>query len=231
MKDLMSSVRFLRSSDVDALMALEAKKWEMEQAADAQTMLDRIECYPDLSIGAFDSRTGELLASLFMKPIDAAEVLEKQSWQDLATVQESEKGRKYRDLFGISLSSRKPAAVEALMIFFWPYALKKGLRHIYLGSPMPGLRVWQQRFPDESVEEYIRLCKGNIPIDPQIRYYRTRGFTRLVTVKRDYFPHADSLDYGAILRGEIPLHKMHMLWRVLPLKVLVQFRQQLFRMF
>lgn len=225
----MPIARFLCSTDIDALIALEAKKWEDGQAADAQIMLKRIKSYPDLSIGAFDSSTGALLASLFMKPIDAADVLHKQSWQDLAIVQQREKNRKYRDLFGISLSSRKPAAVEAILMFFWPHALKNGWRHIYLGSPLPGLRAWQQRYPDKSADEYIRLCKGDAPIDPQIRYYRTRGFKRLVTVKQNYFPHPESLDYGAILLGEIPLHQLHVLWRILPFEVLVQFRKQLFR--
>jgi hypothetical protein len=29
--------------------------------------------------------------------------------------------------------------VDALLQFFWPRALRAGWRHIYLGSPVPGL--------------------------------------------------------------------------------------------
>lgn len=221
--------RFLLQADMPQLLQLEARKWENDQAADEMTMRSRIITYPDLCIGAFEVETGELLASLFMKPVHFSAIEDAQTWSELAAIRKTEMYDNARDLFGISLSSVCTNAVDEILMFFWPYALKKGWRHIYLGSPMPGLRTWLNRYPEKSAAEYATLYRGKRPLDPQLRYYRTRGFKTLVTVKDNYFPHHDSLDYGAILRGAIPLAKFYPVWRLLPLPWLMQLRQQLFR--
>jgi predicted metal-dependent hydrolase len=223
-------VRFLQPQDINALMVLERKKWNQEQAADAQDIAQRIAAHPQLCIGAFSTATGEALASLFMKPITNAQLQEARTWADCAQLHGIAQAHTSQALFGISLSSVDAAAVEALFVFFWPYALKSGWRHIYLGSPVPGLARWQQANPDQPAEAYVFAKRGGLPRDPQLRYYWGKGFKRIVACKPDYFPHEASLDYGAVIRGHIPLSTLAPLWKRLPLPWLQGFRRLLFWM-
>lgn len=223
-------VRFLQLGDVEVLTKLEQMKWDEEgQAADGDEMAARIQAYPHLSIGAFDATDGAALASLFMKPIAMDELRTAATWSDCARV-EPALPADTRSLFGISLSSIDTDAVMAILEFFWPYALKDGWRDIYLGSPMPGLRAWKRANPDAPAEVYMREERQGLPRDPQLRYYHGKGFKDIVSCKPDYFPHAASLDYGAVLRGRIPLSAGAPLWRIVPLSWLRQMRQFLFRL-
>jgi hypothetical protein len=115
-------------------------------------------------------------------------------------------------------------------MFFWPYALKKGWRYIYLGSPMPGLQDWLNNNEGRSAMEYACLYKCHAPLDQQLRYYQRRGFRQLVAIKKNYFPHQSSLNYGAILRGHIPLMQFNALWKYLPLSILGMMRSLVFRL-
>lgn len=225
----MSVVRFLRSNDVDALIVLEQEKWDGDQAAGRAELAARIQAYPELSIGAFDPSTGAALASLFMKPITSAELASAATWADCARV-ETPATPPCGSLFGISLSSVDGDAVTAIFEFFWPYALKHGWRDIYLGSPMPGLRAWKRANPDVPSEVYMRERRHGLPRDPQLRYYHRKGFKDIISCKPGYFPHAPSLDHGAVLRGHIPLSTAAPLWRLVPLPWLGQLRRLLFRL-
>jgi hypothetical protein len=59
--------RFLTSFDLPAIVELEREKLDEVQAASQTELHDRIDMHPDLSIDAFCSRTGALLATLFLK--------------------------------------------------------------------------------------------------------------------------------------------------------------------
>ncbi|MEU3340887.1 hypothetical protein [Streptomyces sp. NPDC006668] len=221
--------RFLRPGDIDALLALEQTKWDRDQAADASDMAARIQAYQQLSVGSFDTSSGAALASLFMKPIDVAQLYAAADWVGCARV-ETKGERSGNSLFGISLSSIDAESVTALFEFFWPYALKQGWRDIYLGSPMPGLRAWKERNPDLAADVYMREKRHGLPRDPQLRYYYNKGFRELVACKPDYFPHPSSLDYGAVIRGHIPLSAGAPLWRHVPLPLLQRMQHLLFRL-
>lgn len=215
-----TETRFLKPDDVPALLKLEQSKWEPEQAADGAVLLKRIQAFPKLSIGAFCSRTGTVLASVFMCPVSAAMFSAPTRWETAASVD----GLRFaepdgRSLFGISLSSNDPAAVKAIFQFFHPHALKAGWRDVYLGSPIPGLRKARRNNPGLRVWEYVhskRKLHGKEPMDPQLRYYFQKGFTQIVSIHENYFPHAESLDHGVILRGVIPLSRPRPLWKVMP---------------
>jgi hypothetical protein len=207
-------VRFLHLSDLPALLELEHDKWDDDQAASPADLSARIIANPGLSVGAFCPRAGRILASLFLRPVVAGFWRHTASWRDCTELPVPVRSA---SLFGISLSSRDAAAVDAILQFFWPHALKGGWRHIYLGSPVPGLRDWLARHPGGCAEEYAALKRGGLPLDPQLRYYHSRGFKEIVCVKPGYFPHERSLDHGAILRGTIPLSALVPVWRALPL--------------
>ena len=225
-----AEVRFLRLRDVEALVELEQVKWDEEgQAADGVELAARIQAYPLLSIGAFDAADGTALASLFMKPITMGELRTAATWSDCTRV-EAVVPEATRSLFGISLSSIDADAVTAMFEFFWPHALKDGWRDIYLGSPLPGLRAWKCANPDSPADVYMREERHGLPLDPQLRYYHGKGFKEIVACKPNYFPHSASLDYGAVLRGRIPLSVGAPLWRFVPLPLLRQMRQLLFRL-
>ncbi|WP_197328991.1 hypothetical protein [Ralstonia syzygii] len=206
--------RRLTHRDLSALLELEHEKWDSRQAASRVDLRARIDAHPDLAVGAFCQATGRMLASLFMKPVADNFHRHVRTWKDCVQIPAP---RRSTSLFGISLSSRSQAGVDAILRFFWPHALKRGWRHIYLGSPVPGLRDWLQSRRHAPVEAYVRARRAGLPIDPQLRYYRSRGFTKIVAVKPGYFPHERSLDYGVLLRGTVPLSTLAPLWAALPL--------------
>lgn len=221
-------VRFLSLDDIESLVRLEQRKWDEQQAASGEELAARIQAFPHLSIGAF-AGDGEALASLFMKPITVEQLHAAGTWSDCAQVH-APASSTTRSLFGISLSSVDADAVQAIFEFFWPYSLKAGWRDIYLGSPMPGLRAWKSSHPDGSPEVYMCEKRHGLPRDPQLRYYYHKGFRDILACKPGYFPHPPSLDYGAVLRGRIPLSTGASLWRFLPLSWLQQMRTMLFRL-
>jgi hypothetical protein len=217
----------LTLQDVDALLSLEQEKWAPSQAASAHELTRRIETYPQLSIGAFCPRTGILLASLFLKPAPIDLARREMSWNECV---ESPVPRRATALFGISLSSRALAGVDAILKFFWPIALAGGWRYVYLGSPIPGLRDWLDRNPDKRVADYVQLRRNGAPRDPQLCYYHEHGFRTIIRITRGYFPHHGSLDYGVILRGTIPLSILAPLCRRLPSFVVCTFAAHLVRL-
>lgn len=217
-------VSCLSPRDVPALLDLEREKWDGEQAASRTDLDARIGTHPELSMGAFCPCTGRALASLFLKPVADDFWQRADTWRECADAPPSNDGH---SLFGISLSSREPAAVDALFEFFWPHALKSGWRYIYLGSPVPGLQDWLRRHRKGRVEDYVKRRRAGLPADPQLRYYHSRGFKEIVCVKPGYFPHARSLDHGVILRGTIPLSTLAPVWRALPLHSTQRITRQL----
>ena len=218
------TTRFLRPSDLPALLALERRQWTARQAADAATLLQRMRAHPDLCVGAFCMDTGEALASLFMKPASRATIESARCWEDCARIGAGHaQGEPAHALFGISLTSVDGDAAWALIRFFWPHALKAGWREIYIGSPMPGFRRARELQHHLSAEHYAHTRRRGLPADPQLRYYHRKGFKEIVAVRPGYFPHDASLDHGAVLRGRIPLARWSPLWRRLPLPVLQRF--------
>jgi hypothetical protein len=228
-------VRWLRRSDVPALIELERRQWQAHQAADAQALHLRIERHPQLSVGAFCSNTGAALCSLFMKPMTQREIAALHrgaTWSHCAQQTDApieHAGLGPRALFGISLTSADSQAVRSVMAFFYPHALRAGWRRIYLGSPMPGLAKALQQCPGLTANDYASTVRGGLPLDPQLRYYHRHGFKTLVSVRAGYFPHEPSLDHGAILLGHVPLARLHPLWRALPTSWLRPLSRLLFK--
>lgn len=219
--------RFLEHKDLPVLMALEHSKWEPDQAASSTMILERIRTYPELCIGTFCLRTGRALASLFMRPVNPAMFTAPTRWETTANIDSANAMHEHsRSLFGISLSSNNAEAVKEVFKFFYPRALKAGWRDIYLGSPIPGFREARQKNPDLSVWQYVhakRKFRANEPQDPQLRYYFKKGFKHIVSIQENYFPDAESMNYGVILRGVIPLSRPRPLWRATPFFILESF--------
>jgi hypothetical protein len=84
--------------------------------------------------------------------------------------------------------------------------------------------------PAARVDDYVHRRRSGLPLDPQLRYYHRRGFRRIVAVHQGYFPHADSLDHGVLLRGTIPGSQLGPLWRLIPLERLDAVRTWLFKL-
>jgi hypothetical protein len=195
-------VRVLVPEDIDRLMVLEKTKWTADQATTGEEMLRRIAAYPRTSIGAFSRVTGEALVSLFVKPVTAQRLAAADTWADCAQI-ELPLPRDTSLAFGISLSSVDADAVPAVLGFACSRLLESGFTHVYLGSPLPGLRAWRSAHPDTPVAEYVFATHDGIPRDPQLRYYYGKGFSSVESCKPDYFPHEESLDYGAVIRGDL----------------------------
>ncbi len=217
------TTRYLRLGDIPALLALERSQWTREQAASAEDFRARLAAFPELCNGAFDEETGELLASLFCKPTNEAEWVKPGDWKTSAELSGTDSPRTPyagRALFGISLTSIEPAAALQLIAFQYLDAIRRGQRHAYLGSPMPGLSRHLSRNPGASVEAYARATRAGLPLDPQLRYYHGKGFREVVAVRENYFPHEASRDHGAILRTRVPFQWTRPLVLMLPTRVL-----------
>ena len=212
--------RFLRPDDLDALIRLERRQWSEQQAADEEALRQRIDNHAGLCVGAFCPATGEALASLFMKPVDLTDIRNASSWADCSAPSRGSAPAAPSRLFGISLTSVDPRAAASVFEFFWPYALKQGYREIYLGSPIPGLRRALADDPTLGVEDYVYSRREQWPRDAQLRYYYQKGFREIVAVLPNYFPHQQSLDYGVLLRGKVPLSRWCFLWKVMPFGML-----------
>ncbi|MCH8618860.1 hypothetical protein [Undibacterium sp. TS12] len=214
--------RFLTIDDISTLLELESRQWTSNQAASADKLRKRLLDYPKLCLGAFCSHTGKALASLFMRPISPEEVAHARRWEDCVEAAHDSTERKTSSLFGISLTSVEPRAVAALFSFFWPHALKNGWRQIYLGSPIPGFKRALENNPslDANTYAHSQARGGKLPFDPQLRYYYGKGFTRIVAVLPDYFPHDASLDHGVLIQGTVPLSQLWLVWQRLPFKIL-----------
>jgi hypothetical protein len=209
-------VRHLKTTDINQLIELEKKKWEENQAASAETLIKRIKKYPKLCMGAFDKNDDSLKASLFMKPISISDIKNKYSWDEFANSADLAGDDETEMLFGTSLSSCDPAAVQAILHFFLPQAIKGGWREIYLGLPIPGFQRWLLGNATGTVEEYVRSTRRSMPLDPQLRHYYKMGFKKILAIKPNYFPHESSLNYGVFISANIPLSSVKPL-RILPL--------------
>jgi hypothetical protein len=99
------------------------------------------------------------------------------------------------------MTSVDATAADRMLAFLQPHV--RPIRTVYLGSPLPGLRAWRERNPDLPVETYVHDRSKGVPRDPQLRYYHGRGIRRIEAVKPDYFPHPESLDYGAVISGDV----------------------------
>lgn len=216
------TTRFLRPGDIPALINLEKKQWTDEQQASAQDFQARIRTHPALCGGAFCTDTGELMASLFCKPTTEADWVNPGDWaksSDLASMGTA--GRHRPDcLFGISLTSIDAGAALQLIAFQYLHALKSGYRHVFLGSPMPGLRRYLEKKPGASVETYARMTRSGLPVDPQLRYYHGKGFRQIVAVRENYFPHEASCNYGAILKAQVPFTWLAPVFVLVPTRAL-----------
>ena len=222
-------VRFLTLDDIAALMQLEQQKWSVKQLPSAEQLAERIQTHPHLNIGAFCRRTHQAKASLFMKPVAFVDIEQAFTWQDCAQIDTNARQSRCKDLFGISLSSMSAEATLAIFCFFYPYSIKQGWRSIYLGSPIPGYRQAVEQQPNLCVECYVRRRHRQMPIDPQLRYYHKRGFNQIISVQRDYFPHEESLNYGVIIRGDIPFSRWSPLLRYVPHQWLYRISAQVLR--
>lgn len=195
--------RQLRLDDIPALLQLESKQWDANQAATDEALRSRLLTHPDLCVGTFCMAKGEALSSLFMRPIQRESVLRARSWSDCTSGPGDTSTGSSHSLFGISMTSVDPEALRCMEAFIWPKALSSGWQEIYLGSPMPGLRHAIGLDPTLSVNDYAHARRRGLPRDVQLRYYHQKGLTDIVAVLPGYFPYEEALDYGVMLRGSL----------------------------
>ncbi|MBV8056533.1 MAG: hypothetical protein JO071_14970 [Deltaproteobacteria bacterium] len=193
--------RSVTVEDVSRLRRLEVEKWGKEGASE-YTLTRRIQNTPGFCWATFDSR-GEALASCFVMGTTKQKILASKDWYettDDGTASSHEASSLH--WFGISLSSKSEHALADIAIYMALEVLRKGIRAVYLGSPMPGFARWKQANPMGTAMQYVtswNLTKGKrLHIDPLLRSYVKAGF-EIVDVLPNYFPHARSLNWGALI--------------------------------
>ncbi|MGW6725665.1 hypothetical protein ACWF9G_07150 [Nocardia sp. NPDC055029] len=182
---------------------MERTKWDHEQAATAEELFARIDQLPEHAAGAFSQDGDRLLASMFARPVTKETIREAENWRACAYAPLPPHGST-DCLFGVSLTSTSSAAAGALFRSFLPQLAELGYRNLYGGSTVPGLREWIKANPEGSPLSYVRATNDDgAPIDRQLRYYYLNGFTTIVSVKPNYFPHPQSLDYGVVIHRSL----------------------------
>ncbi len=230
------SSRFLTFDDIRALLALEQLKWLPEQVASAEILRLRIEYYPQLSFGAFNRTTGQLLVSVFCKPLDDYKLIEPENWSKYSRIGSNNKSNPTQGsshtAFGISFTSINHSAAKRLSIFILLCLIRDGYRDIVLGSPVPGFRTFMEKYPNQSIENYVyaKTSSGS-PRDRQLRYYYNLGFREIISIRADYFPHEDSKNYGVLLKREIPYQNLKHLLKILPIECIRTLSQLSLRIF
>ncbi|WP_143861354.1 hypothetical protein [Nocardia amikacinitolerans] len=196
-------VRNLRLSDLDQLVDMERAKWDHEQGATAEELFERIDQLPQHAAGAFERSGGRLLASMFARPVTMTTIRESESWRACAYAPLPPPGST-DCLFGVSLTSTSACAAEALFRSFLPQLALLGYRNLYGGSTVPGLREWIKANPEGSPTSYVYATnEDGMPLDRQLRYYHLNGFRTIIALKPNYFPHPQSLDYGAVIHRSL----------------------------
>lgn len=166
-------------------------------------MHERIEAFPARCVGTFCAGTGRALCSLFMRPVDRDAIAALRRWDDCSGSLAAGQSGSSRSLFGISMTSVDPEALLRMEAYIWPQLLQQGWQEIFLGSPMPGLFQALRNDPTITVTDYVQGKRRHLPRDAQLRYCHQKGLTEIVSVLPGYFPHPESLDYGALLRGNL----------------------------
>jgi len=225
------TVRHVVPSDVPTLVELDHRVWKTkEQQADSYTFIERIKNCGDTCWAVFIGKAA--IASLYIMGVTHKQVMKSNSWDQITDKGTARSSIPYsQEWFGIGLAAtqnaKKADAVEKLMTEAAIEALRLGIRYVYLGSPIPGLRKWLKKNRDKGINEYVYAKKvDNLPLDPQLRYYYKEGFRKIVQIKQNYFPHEKSLDYGVILRLENPFWRMKIAFRLLPtflLRLIIHF--------
>jgi hypothetical protein len=196
-------IRNFRLSDLDQLVEMETVKWDHEQAATAEELFDRIDQLPAHSAGAFEAEGGRLLASMFARPVTMETIRAAENWRACAYAP-LPRPDTTDCLFGVSLTSTSSSAAGALFRSFLPQLAELGYKNLYGGSTVPGLRQWIKANPDGSPLSYVHATNDDgMPLDRQLRYYYLNGFTTIISVKPHYFPHWQSLDYGAVIHRSL----------------------------
>ena len=197
-------VAYFKFSDIDQLVALEKSKWLQSQAATKDELYDRVNLLSDYSAGAF-SEDGHLLASMFCRPTTFKTIVEAKTHRECAygplPLFENSVSYGGNDcLFGVSLTSKDAQGAAALFRTLLPALAHRGYHSLYGGSTLPGLLPWLKENSRKTVIDYVysKTIQG-LPLDRQLRYYYLNGFTTILSVKSHYFPHSQSLDYGAVV--------------------------------
>ena len=201
--------------DVPALRRLEIEKWRTEGATE-DLLAERIRNTPGLSWGAFE-QDGLARASCFIMGAQRADILAARSWAEItAQGTAATHDPRARFWFGISLSSEDARDLAAVLIEVSMAMLRRGIRAVYLGSPLPGFRRWKVANPEGTVDAYVHgtLAGGSkYHADPALQYYLGLGF-KIVQTLPDYFPHEASMNYGVVLRFDNRLWWLSRLFRL-----------------
>lgn len=194
-------------SDVAALRALELEKWGAEGASE-EVLRKRIENTPGFCWASFN-QAGDALASLFVMGVKKERALESPDWfatTDHGTGASHDPAASH--WFGISLSSTDSHAGSEVIVEAVTEVLRRGVREVYLGSPVPGFKRWLKRNPGGRVEAYVELQEKerapSIDTDPLLSFYLQLGF-KIVRTRPAYFPNEGSLDHGVLIRFPNPL--------------------------
>ena len=111
-------------------------------------------------------------------------------------------------LFGINLSFDKSAPFSAsgkMLAHILFYTVKNNIKGIVLGGRLP---LYHKYANEMTAEEYINAKRKNgKPLDPELYIYKKVG-AQPIKVIPNYFPDAESLNYGVLLVWNNPFYHL-----------------------
>lgn len=206
MKDI--EIRQARSTDVDAIRALERRVWPNFSATE-DMIASRISVFPEGNIIAVDRERNAIVGYLCTMFVQHESSNFPDSWMEITgngTIRNHDPDGKY--VYGLTLTVDKGYELGMrLQVHGWYIIVKYHRRGCYLGSPIPGFAAYKSKHPETTVEDYVFSMKrkNQTPFDPELVYYHKAGF-RLVKILKNYEPDPKSLDYGVLVYRSNPFY-------------------------
>lgn len=193
--------------DIDELMVVEKEAWEGKFQFKKEHILSQIETYPEGVIVADNKERIE--GFVVIERVDESNLLEKNhSWLEI-----SDNGYIVNShvpdgnvIYGVNLSVARFASKDTAIILMEEIAkmaIKRNIKHVYLGSRVPR---YYKRKNSMSIEEYIaaKNPRGGA-LDPEINMYQKAGMKIVKTIP-NYFEDPDSLNYGILMVWKNPFY-------------------------
>lgn len=190
-------------NDITKITKLEKKVWG-KQGATPEMILSRISTFRDGVIVA-EEELG-IVGAVFFQIIDYKSTIDFKTWDNytdngLIQATHCSEGD---TIFGVGLSvlpnHRFKKIGSQLIAESINVAVKYNIRRGILGARIPNYCL----FPNIPVENYVKLRNENGQlVDPELRLYERFGL-QIKKILPEYFPDAQSRNYGVILEWENP---------------------------
>ena len=218
-------IRLATPDDLEGIRAVDAAAWNEDVAFSADQLRAQLRRFPEgvLAAEALEPNGHRIVGTLSLMRMQSSRLGSVRTWAqttDNGYIRSHEADGDA--IFGVNLSVwphwQRRGIGAMLFGYAMAYALEQGIRCAAWGGRLPGLAEFNRKRlatgqPLLSGQAYaaLRDQKGR-PADDELRFYLSQPFVRQLAVLPDYFPDADSEDYGVLLQWANPLYGLRLGW-------------------